>query len=520
MTVGQTHQLGKIIGPSDASVKWDSQNKNVATVDSNGKITALSAGTTIISIAVSKFQITETSAFTLTVTENYENPEICPLVINNAIYYIKNLSGKYLDVYNGNTTDGTRLLQYNFSGSENQRFKIQHISGAEYKIIPQNATNKVLSVNGSKHVVLETENGSSCQRWYIFNRNGNVQIVNKQYNQCPLEISSTDNYVCVGNTTNYDTWQLEVQSYPLELFGVEQVKISHLQTENGYHLYIYILKNNKTSEYTALINSSSNEEFEVYNINEETKEKMDAAWAGYSNGTYENNSFEEYCGGARLALDYGNLKLPSNISRTSDEYYAAWLYVTGLNEKAYEQFINDLPYVVTGIVLTFATISITFYALDNMAYNAAVNTSQVLNQNQTNQIASKVSEKIGTYSSSTLNRVLQMCIRNPSSKNVVLGMSESTNPYYKVAETLKFNHFFTNQWDKLVSQYGRHFMDIVNMHYLELQKARDCIFYLSSDPNSKTITHGFAMEIQWLIQQGYHFTKTIIDGIELWIATK
>ena len=65
-----------------------------------------------------------------------------------------------------------------------------------------------------------------------------------------------------------------MQSYPLELFGVEQVKISHLQTENGYHLYIYILKNNKTSEYTALINSSSNEEFEVYNINEETKDKI------------------------------------------------------------------------------------------------------------------------------------------------------------------------------------------------------------------------------------------------------
>lgn len=310
-----------------------------------------------------------------------------------------------------------------------------------------------------------------------------------------------------------------MQSYPLELFGVEQVKISHLQTENGYHLYIYILKNNKTSEYTALINSSSNEEFEVYNINEETKDKMDAAWAGYSSGTYENNSFEEYCGGARLALDYGNLKLPSNISRTSDEYYAAWLYVTGLNDKAYEQFINDLPYVVTGIVLTFATISITFYALDNMAYNAAVNTSQVLNQNQTAQIASKVSEKIGTYSSSTLNRVLQMCIRNPSSKNVVLGMAGDNPSYYQVAEALKFNHFYTDQWDNLVNQYGRHFMDLVNMHYLELQKARDCIFYLSSDPSGK-ITHGFEMEVKWLIQQGYHFSKTIIDGIELWIATK
>ncbi len=38
-------------------------------------------------------------------------------------------------------------------------------------------------------------------------------------------------------------------------------------------------------------------------------------------------------------------------------------------------------------------------------------------------------------------------------------------------------------------------MDLVNMHYLELQKARDCIFYLSSDPSGK-ITHGFEMEVK------------------------
>ena len=122
MTVGQTHQLGKIVGPSDAKVVWHSRNGNVAKVE-NGKITALSPGTTVISIKVSKFLVSETDVFTLTVTENYNNPKICELVINNAIYYIKNLSGKYLDVYNGNTTDGTRLLQYNFNGSKNQRFR-------------------------------------------------------------------------------------------------------------------------------------------------------------------------------------------------------------------------------------------------------------------------------------------------------------------------------------------------------------------------------------------------------------
>ena len=66
MTVGQTHQLGKIVGPSDANVVWHSRNGNVAKVE-NGKITALSPGTTVIWIEVSKFEVTETAAFTLTV---------------------------------------------------------------------------------------------------------------------------------------------------------------------------------------------------------------------------------------------------------------------------------------------------------------------------------------------------------------------------------------------------------------------------------------------------------------------
>ncbi len=67
MTVGQTHQLGKIVGPSDAKVHWNVANDNIATIDQNGKITALAPGSTAVWIEVSKFEVTETAAFTLTV---------------------------------------------------------------------------------------------------------------------------------------------------------------------------------------------------------------------------------------------------------------------------------------------------------------------------------------------------------------------------------------------------------------------------------------------------------------------
>ena len=80
MTVGQTHQLGKIVEPSDALVTWHSRNEHVAKVE-NGKITALSPGTTVIWIEVSKFDLVETAAFTLTVIQ----PEILNKPTNNTL---------------------------------------------------------------------------------------------------------------------------------------------------------------------------------------------------------------------------------------------------------------------------------------------------------------------------------------------------------------------------------------------------------------------------------------------------
>lgn len=56
MTIGDTETLEAIITPADATLReeitWSSTNENVATVDNNGKVTAIKEGTAIISATV------------------------------------------------------------------------------------------------------------------------------------------------------------------------------------------------------------------------------------------------------------------------------------------------------------------------------------------------------------------------------------------------------------------------------------------------------------------------------------
>lgn len=144
----------------------------------------------------------------ITITYN-DSPTACSQVVSGATYYLKNYNGDYLDVYNGNTLDNTRLLTYAFHGNANQQFKITNISGGEYEIAPQHTAGKVLSVNSSGQVVIEEDCNLSRQRWYIFYRNGSYHIVNKLYNTGVMETTYDSDYVNVGSSYDYCCWELE-----------------------------------------------------------------------------------------------------------------------------------------------------------------------------------------------------------------------------------------------------------------------------------------------------------------------
>lgn len=137
-----------------------------------------------------------------------DSPPVCAGVESGAVYFIKSYSGDYLDVYNGGTTDNTRLWQYSFNGSLAQQFQIINTYGGEYKLIPQNATNKVVSVNASNQVIIEEDCYMSRHRWYIFYRNGSYHFVNKQNNTKVMEATYDSDYVSTSNNYDYCDWEL------------------------------------------------------------------------------------------------------------------------------------------------------------------------------------------------------------------------------------------------------------------------------------------------------------------------
>ena len=142
MTVGQTHQLGKIVEPSDAKVRWDVVNDNVASIDQTGKITALSPGSTVIWIEVSKFEVTETAAFTLTVESG--------VTINN-LPSNKSMKIGQTHVVSASVSPSTLNQSVKWSSSKQDVAKIDENTGLITALKPGTTVIRATSVFSSKN---------------------------------------------------------------------------------------------------------------------------------------------------------------------------------------------------------------------------------------------------------------------------------------------------------------------------------------------------------------------------------
>ena len=143
-------------------------------------------------------------------------------------FYIKNAeSGQYLDVYNGNTSQGTNVIQHPFNGGQNQRWRFHYIGSGVYKIVSVQ-TGMVLDIDGSpggnidsngRNITVWSDNGGLNQRFALERKSDSSVIIRTAVSSYAKAVV-VQNATCTpgenvfqwtynNNSTHNDEWFIE-----------------------------------------------------------------------------------------------------------------------------------------------------------------------------------------------------------------------------------------------------------------------------------------------------------------------
>ena len=177
-------------------------------------------------------------------------------LISGQYYYIKNVrSGKYLDVDHANTSDGTNILQWQFTGAENQKWHIIYLSGGDYKFVSALDSSKVLTIadatgNNGVNAILKTFDNSVKQKFGIMHYSNTTHQIRSGasgYNKClTVENASCNNAANVFqyqyNETGNDQWLIEPATAYIPTYGINFANQNYdkdFSNTNNQHLLTY-----------------------------------------------------------------------------------------------------------------------------------------------------------------------------------------------------------------------------------------------------------------------------------------
>jgi hypothetical protein len=96
---------------------------------------------------------------------------------------ISKKSKKALDVYNSGTTDGTNVQQWGWTGGNNQKWALTHLSNGQYQAMGV-GSGKLLEIAGAStangaNVQIWSSNNNNCQKWTVTpTGDGNYKFLN------------------------------------------------------------------------------------------------------------------------------------------------------------------------------------------------------------------------------------------------------------------------------------------------------------------------------------------------------
>lgn len=269
-------------GVLDATFTWESVDESIATVDSNGLVTGVKAGRTIIVVSTTRNGETTSDECDLYVT------------VANGVYYIKNMnSNYYLHVETGAIYDCENVIQYpkysNGIADEykvRQQWKIYYLGNGYYSIRPMHNLNMGLDVTDDNVDIYSIDcddtlsDVPSFAKWKIF-YDGN-------------------GYVFTNNT--WPNWYMQIENSSIT-FTASVIVAS----KDGSTSYKWSLE--KITNPPSGILLYDMDDFELasgvirYITPEETKDVLDLDLfaVAYSGGSIDQSVIEWYSGNENIA---------------------------------------------------------------------------------------------------------------------------------------------------------------------------------------------------------------------------
>ena len=219
MTIGHTMQLSCSSSPTNLTKLYSSSNTTIATVDSNGIVTAHTAGTATITVLCNNPTVgfPATDSVTITVHESTG-------IKDNTAYYIMNaLSGRLLSLEISSDADKTNVYTRPRSTTNMSQWRTRSISGGWYNLESVHSpTEKCLDVTGN-NVDIYTNTGGSYLKFTIDRvESGTYQgMYLIRYNKNSYVTQDSNYNVCITSTpTAGSYWSfMSVNKYYADIFG-------------------------------------------------------------------------------------------------------------------------------------------------------------------------------------------------------------------------------------------------------------------------------------------------------------
>lgn len=173
---------------------------------------------------------------------------------SGSTYYIQNkLSGKYLDVYDNGTANGTRVIQWKFTGGDNQKWRVvRQNSYGVYKLYSV-SSGKVLDVyqgntgNSAKMNIWTDYANSTSQKFSIqLNVDGyshRILTLATKYEKCAVSQGATINdganvVQYAYNGTQNDQWIFQPVNAHVAKNGANYAKVNYNQAPITYPYFM------------------------------------------------------------------------------------------------------------------------------------------------------------------------------------------------------------------------------------------------------------------------------------------